>query len=169
VDRAAIACDLLWGTGASQVTTVQRSDDGLTELLGNATSLDADQLVYEDTTVEPGQRYAYRLVNAVGQVVVAAEWVDVPTSARFALAGARPNPSRACELSVTFSLAARGAGTLELLDLAGRRTAWRDIGALAPGNHTARFHEADSFAPGIYWLRLSQGANRATARVVVIR
>ncbi|MCC6652416.1 MAG: hypothetical protein IT348_14795 [Candidatus Eisenbacteria bacterium] len=160
-----------WGTGASQATfIVQRSEDGSDwSALGNATSLDADQLVYEDATVEPGQRYAYRLVNAAGQVVVTAEWVDVPAAARFALAGARPNPARASELSVAFSLAARGQGALELLDLAGRRAAWRDIGALAPGNHTARFHEASAFAPGIYWLRLSQGANHATARLVVIR
>ncbi|MBI5170231.1 MAG: hypothetical protein HZA61_12145 [Candidatus Eisenbacteria bacterium] len=160
-----------WGSREGESgLVVERSDDGAAwQRLGSPLELDTEQLSFTDVTVAPGTRYAYRMSSTDGRLIAGAQWVDVPAATRFALAGATPNPARTSELTVSFSLAARGAGALELLDLSGRRAAWRDIGTLGPGAHTIRMHEAAGLASGVYWLRLSQGPNRAQSRVVVIR
>lgn len=147
---------------------VERSGlDGAWQPLGAPVNDGADILRYEDRAVVAGARYAYRLVDASGNVLVAPTWVDVPAATRFALAGATPNPSRAGDLAVRFSLPVRASGTLELLDLAGRRRAYRELGAMEPGEHLERMAETAGFAPGLYWLRLQQGGKSATSRVAL--
>ena len=147
-----------------------RSDDAQAwTRLGVAQASGNEALQYEDHAVTPGAHYAYRLVEEDGQLVAAAVWVEVPLAAEFALAGARPNPASAGDLNVAFSLATRAAGTLELLDVTGRRVAWRELGSLAAGSHVLRMSETAAISPGVYWLRLAQGTRVATARVALIR
>jgi hypothetical protein len=120
---------------------------------------------HEDGDVTPGERYAYRLVHAGGTTSEA--WVEVPRAAVFALAGARPNPAPSSDLRVAFSLASAGAAELSLYDVSGRRVASRAVGSLGAGSHVVRLAEGERLEPGLYWLRLAQGAERRTARVVV--
>ena len=70
------------------------------------------------------------------------------------------------ELSVAFSLLDAGPARLEVFDLAGRRVADREVGALGAGRHVLPLGR---FAPGVYLVRLSQGSRSATIRTAVMR
>ncbi|HEV2105064.1 MAG TPA: hypothetical protein VGU27_04980, partial [Candidatus Eisenbacteria bacterium] len=106
---------------------------------------------------------------ANGTVAHTAEtWVTVPVGARFGLAGAVTNPSAAGALSVRFSLASWAPAELALYDLTGRRVWRREVGALGSGEHTLAVGAEAALAPGLYWARLSQGAQHAGARVVLV-
>lgn len=84
-----------------------------------------------------------------------------------ALAGAQPNPSRDGRLRVRLALPAAGEARLEAFDLAGRRVAARDVGALGAGEHLVDLGHGARLAPGVYLLRLAQGGATRTARAVV--
>lgn len=160
-----------WGTAAArQQTEVQRSTDAVEwKTLGPPSATSDDELLFIDQSVATGARYAYRLLGGSGVALAAPAWVDVPQALCFALSGAHPNPCPAGQMSVAFTLARQGAGTLDVVDVSGRRMAWRDLTNLGAGRYTANFSETGRFAPGLYWLRLTQGADRATARVVVVQ
>jgi hypothetical protein len=86
----------------------------------------------------------------------------------FALEGVRPNPTSGRGLYVALALPTGAAARLELLDVSGRRVLARDVGSLGVGRHTVNLVAGRSVAPGLYWVRLTQGANRQTTRVAVI-
>ena len=103
-----------------------------------------------------------------------------------AVAGEAPAPGRAAlETSIPSRLALRVRGQhplelelslrsgaparLEVLDLAGRSLASRDLAGLGPGTVTLRLDSTARLAPGLYWLRLTQDGARAHARAVVLR
>src|SRR5262245_6684220 len=75
---------------------VQRTNDGneWTDL-GEPAVIGADRLAFEDRSVTPGERYAYRLAVSEGGETVLSEpiWVTVPLPAILSLSGAAPNPS----------------------------------------------------------------------------
>jgi hypothetical protein len=87
-------------------------------------------------------------------------------SPEFALRSISPNPSSGV-MSVGLSLARRGDAVLEVVDLAGRRVAVRDIGGLEPGPHSIVLGRDVALAPGYYLLRLRQAGNAVTRPVVV--
>jgi hypothetical protein len=91
-----------------------------------------------------------------------------PAAAPIALAlePVRPNPLRGGAIFVSFSLADASAAAIELLDVAGRRIAMRDVGRLGPGRHVVALDEGRDLAPGVYLLCLRQGADMRLARVV---
>jgi hypothetical protein len=106
-----------------------------------------------------------------------AAWVFVnssPTSVNdqasldFALERVRPNPARASDLNVQFALPTAAAARLELLDISGRLVASREVGSLGAGRHSVNLTEGRKIAPGLYWVRLAQGANWRGTRVAVI-
>jgi hypothetical protein len=84
----------------------------------------------------------------------------------FALDPVRPNPSRGGTLTVRFSLPTDAPARLELLDVAGRRIASHEVGV---GQHTLDLGAGQHLAPGLYLVRLTQGANTRTTRVAVLR
>ncbi len=86
----------------------------------------------------------------------------------FALDGVRPNPARGRALSVAFALPTAAPAKLELLDVSGRRIAVRDVGALGAGRHTVNLSESGAVPSGLYWARLTQGANQRSVRVAVV-
>ena len=86
---------------------------------------------------------------------------------RFSLDAVRPNPAFRPP-SVWFSLAGREPALLEILDLAGRRVLSREVGSLGPGSHVAPLG-IEAPVPGIYFLRLTQGRESRTLRVVFAR
>ena len=138
--------------------------------LGQISGSGTGQLVWDDAHVSAGERYGYRLgLMEQGQETFVGEtWVDVPLATEFALEGARPNPASGHDLRVAFALPIAAPAQLELLDVTGRRIFARDVGALGPGQHSVNLAEGHSVATGIYWVRLTQGANRRTTRAAVI-
>lgn len=79
-----------------------------------------------------------------------------------------PNPARS-GVWVSFTLPAAGPATLELLDIAGRRVAVREMNNLGAGRHRFDVTSGNSVAPGLYLARVAHGARQATAKVVVVR
>jgi hypothetical protein len=84
------------------------------------------------------------------------------------LEGARPNPALRVP-RVWFVLPSGEAATLELIDVAGRRVARREVGALGPGRHAVTLGTARELAPGLYFVRLAQGGQALNSLVAVIR
>ena len=80
----------------------------------------------------------------------------------------RPNPASGKGLRVELVLPTGADARLQLLDVSGRRVLEREVGSLGAGRHTLNLAEGRRVVPGIYWLRLVQGANQRTARVAVI-
>ena len=79
-----------------------------------------------------------------------------------------PNPARS-GVWVSFTLPAAGPATLELLDIAGRRVAVREMNSLGAGRHRFDVTSGNSVAPGLYLVRVANGARLATAKVVVVQ
>ena len=93
--------------------------------------------------------------------------LDVPAPASTALAlTIGPNPARG-PLTARFTLFDARSARLELLDLAGRRVAAREV--TGSGAHAETFAEAAALSPGVYLVRLEHGGAVHTARVAVIR
>jgi hypothetical protein len=91
----------------------------------------------------------------------------IPTIA-FSLHGVYPNPARNIAV-VRFALAAATPATLEVVDVAGRRVWSREVGEMGPGEHHVSLADGSRLAIGIYFVRLTQGAHVATARVTLLR
>jgi hypothetical protein len=94
--------------------------------------------------------------------------VNDQASLDFALESVRPNPTRASDLNVVFALPTAATAKLELVDISGRRVASREVGSLGAGRHKVNLTEGRRLAPGLYWVRLAQGANWRGTRVAVI-
>lgn len=96
--------------------------------------------------------------------------VSVPGAAplAFALEPVRPNPTQGA-LTVRFALPSAAPASLELFDVAGRCMAAHDVGSLGAGQHTLDLGEGRPLAPGLYLVRLQQGADARVKRVTVLR
>lgn len=153
----------------SSATISRRTETSSWTVLGSISADGTGHLRYEDRDVSPGQRYGYRLGYLDGGIdrLSAETWVDVPALS-LALHGLRPNPASG-PVTVSFALPDASPASLEVLDVGGRRIVQREVGSLGPGNHLVRLDDGTSFAPGIYWLRLRQGARALLARGVVVR
>ena len=86
----------------------------------------------------------------------------------FALETVRPNPTHGERLSIDFILPRAGTARLELLDVAGRRVVGREVGSLGIGRHQVDLASGARLVPGLYLVRLTQGANTRTKRVAVL-
>jgi hypothetical protein len=135
--------------------------------LGRVSADGTGHLRVEDASVTPGTRYAYRLhyVEQGVERFSPEAWVEVP-ALKLALDGLRPNPARG-EPAVSFALPSAEPARLELIDVAGRLVASREVGGLGPGYHVARLGDGGRVPAGIYWLRLTQGIRTLTAKGVV--
>jgi sugar lactone lactonase YvrE len=107
--------------------------------------------------------YGNNRIQKFGPVSTA---VPAEASLAFALGPVRPNPSRCGALTVDFSLPTAAPARLELLDVAGRRIASHDVGI---GWHTLDLGASQRLAPGLYLVRLTQGANTRVTRVAVLQ
>jgi photosystem II stability/assembly factor-like uncharacterized protein len=87
---------------------------------------------------------------------------------RLALSGFRPNPARG-PVAIAFSLSSAEPAILEIFDLAGRRVARREVGGMGQGSHVLALDSTFRPTPGIYTIRLVQGARSVHARSVVVR
>ena len=95
---------------------------------------------------------------------------ETAPAARLALLGVAPNPAHAgVDLGVRLSLASEGAATLQVIDIAGRVMANRDLASLGPGIHETRVAWDRKPEPGIYWVRLTQRDQSVSTRVGILR
>jgi hypothetical protein len=88
------------------------------------------------------------------------------TSPRLALA-ASPNPATH-SLAIAYALPGRGAATLALVDVAGRSVRTLAIDG-APGPRLVHLDGLARLAPGVYVVRVAQGATSASAVVTITR
>ena len=102
----------------------------------------------------------------VGECALAAP--AVPTIA-LALDGVRPNPATSGALRVEFTLPGSGAATVELFDVSGRRIDHQEVGELGAGHHSVSIGPGRPLSPGLYLVRLTQGARSLTTRAAVLR
>ena len=127
-------------------------------------------LVVEDSDVQAGARYGYRLgsPNTSGTEDLSEEvWIDVPTTlALTVLEGAVPNPSSG-RLTAAFTLATNGPARLELVDVAGRTLRSMDVGSFGAGRHLVPVSAGRPLSAGTYFLRLV-AAGRTLSRSVVV-
>jgi hypothetical protein len=111
--------------------------------------------------------------DAAGAPVLHVEWVNgqVPVGVgegsllELALHRVSPSPARG-PFHVEFSVPRSERVTIDLLDVAGRRVASRDLGSLAPGRHHVELREP--LPAGLYVVRLRQGAATRTAKAIVL-
>ena len=71
-------------------------------------------------------------------------------------------------LDLTCDLPGSESALLEVFDVMGRMMNHRDLPATAPGTVRIAAGAGARLAPGIYWVRLSQGARRPSTRMVVV-
>jgi hypothetical protein len=137
--------------------------------LGQITVDGTGYLRYQDSAVQTGTRYGYRLgiMDGGTEVFVGEAWATAEPPA-LALEGARPNPAVGGALAVAFTLSSAEAAKLELIDVTGRRLVARDVGSLGPGAHSVNLGEGTRIPPGIYLVRLSAAEQRLTRRVVAL-
>jgi hypothetical protein len=162
---------LRWLTGGQAVLAprVERREAATDfAAIGEPTADGTGDLTFVDATVSPGGRYAYRLAwfEATVRRTTSEVWVDVPVMA-FTLRAAPPNPASE-GVFVSLALPDAAPATLELLDVAGRRLAERQVEGA--GEHPrVNVSEGVALVPGIYLVRLTQGARSLTTRVTVVR
>ena len=58
---------------------------------------------------------------------------------------------------------------IELLDVAGRLVASKELGSLAAGRHVIALELSGEVTPGLYLVRLSQGAESRIRRVAILK
>ncbi|MFN8586853.1 MAG: LamG-like jellyroll fold domain-containing protein [Candidatus Eisenbacteria bacterium] len=85
-----------------------------------------------------------------------------------ALARIAPNPTRASGFRVEFTSSGTGSVRILLLDVSGRRVREQVLAAVPPGRHEVRLGDA-ALAPGLYLVRVTQGAASVSRRVSVMR
>jgi formylglycine-generating enzyme required for sulfatase activity len=176
-DVSADGINLAWfmGGSVSAVATVYRSSVGGEWMrIGEVTADGAGYLRYTDPIDATATRVGYRLgiIEAGIEGFYGETWVDLPTrnvALTFALAYVRPNPSHGERLSVAFTLPTAAPARLELLDVSGRRVVEREVGSLGAGPHAVDLGQGTRLAPGLYLVRLTQGANTRVARVAVLQ
>jgi len=87
----------------------------------------------------------------------------------FALNRIQPNPLRGERLRVAFALPVAGPARLEVMDVSGRIVKQTDVGGLGAGQHEVVLDGGRRLPPGLYLVRLSQGAKTQVERVMVLK
>ncbi len=163
---------LTWQAPRTLHASVERRDaDATWRTIGEVTTDGEYRLRYDDRTVTPGTSYTYRLSYVDGAATEHSPetTVLVPRTYTLALAGFRPNPSTGPDVAIAFELPRSAPGSLELLDVTGRRVASRDLSGYAAGRYTERMGQGMRVSAGVYWVRLTHGGRVLTARGVVLR
>ncbi len=154
------------GSDAASVTVERRIDAGAWHALATLHPDGDHRVRLDDLGLAPGARVGYRL--ALDGATFGETWLDVPLDPAFALRGAVRNPAVG-ELEVAFSLARGATANLELLDLMGRRLESRRVTSDAGGEQRVTLASRGALAPGVYVVRLADGARALVRRAVLIR
>ena len=136
--------------------------------LGPAVVEHGDRLAFTDAGVVPGVRYAYRLrtrVNGSDRATTEAQ-VSVPVEPYLVLGAPQPNPASSGAV-FSFTLPRAGRSELAVFDVGGRRRELHVTDAAAPGRF--QLTVARRLEPGLYLIRLTQGAETRISRLCVFR
>ncbi len=125
---------------------------------------------FTDRAVQAGHDYRYRaqVTGDVGSWQSEEVFVPDPGSLRFALLGARPNPSVG-SLQIAFTLPAAGPARLEVFDVHGRRLMSREVGSLGPGIHQVAIERSAGWRAGILYARLQRGTETQSTKLILLR
>jgi hypothetical protein len=132
---------------------------------------DSNRVVVDDRTAPEGSRVEYRLaLRGEGFVqYLPSVALEIPVApVRLALHRAWAVSSQNL-IVLSLALPRGAAPVVELLDVMGRRLERQVFGGLEPGEQTVRLHVPDHLASGVYFLRLVQGPEARSAKVVFIR
>lgn len=91
---------------------------------------------------------------------------DGPASGGLAIVAA-PNPVRGRTIHLRLSSPVAAQSAVELVDVAGRRVAGRDLGVLGAGASVVDLAIGAGVGPGLYFVRVTQGRESRTVRVVL--
>jgi hypothetical protein len=169
MDARADRVTLTWDVpGAPALTVQRRVAAGDFAPVGTTAPVGRDRVTFEDLAVSPRAALTYRLVSATG--VLAGSEVQVVVPAIVALSmRALPAAHVRGEASLEFTLPDASPARLELLDVAGRLVARREVGSLGVGVHQLSLGGAQPLPAGLFFARLSCGERRIIAKVAVQR
>ena len=161
---------LVWHGSDSRglVATVYRREAGTDwRALGAAGADHQGRIVWEDRDVVAGASYQYRLgvVENGRETFFGATSAIVPAGFELMVRAISPAVA-AGRIGLWCAAPAPGPARLEILDLAGRRVAVRDLDWSSAG--AMQVDIAPAPPSGLYFARLSQGGHAAHARVSVI-
>ena len=123
-----------------------------------------------DADVTPGTRYGYAIgTQSDGHVGLDGEvWITVqPHVTSLGRPTISPNPAPDGWI-VSFAAPTAANATLEVLDVGGRLITSHDLAALRIGENST-YVPAANLSPGIYWVRVRQGAHSSMAKAVKAR
>jgi len=154
--------------GGTGLVLERRAGDGDWTSLGPVAPDGMGRIVYVDSNVQPAGRYGYRLGIVSGTEVseyVGETWITVP-GVGLAIERMWPNPGQG-SLSARITLPGAGAARITVTDMAGRLALSRDLSGLGAGTHQVDLTHERRLGPGVYMVRLGQGALHAEAKAVV--
>jgi hypothetical protein len=130
--------------------------------------VDRSSIAFEDRSIAPGTRYAYRLrwTDALGTHATEETWFSIPAPSFTARLVTGPVVRGTFEFALT--LPTGEVVQIELFDVHGRRIdvqRWQPPGA---ARNTLEYQPAQPLAPGVYWIRLRQQADQTTLRAIVL-
>jgi hypothetical protein len=165
-------------SSSTQARVYRRTPETGWQYLGQATDEPGSLVSYEDPTVEPGLRYAYRIhIQAPGDQGYSNEvWVSVPADAAAPLAlrldPVFPNPLER-EGRFNFAVPKSGRVRLEVFSVTGRRVATIVDQELPAGWRLLSWDGRDSagqlVASGTYFARLEAAGETRLRKLVVAR
>jgi hypothetical protein len=129
-------------------------------------------LRFDDSAVEDGLRYSYRLAilsddDGTEASFTAESWVEPLAAARVALAlGA--NPSVGGHILLGLTLPASAQASVSLFDLAGRELERHAVSPGGDGRVDVTLGSSTRLRPGLYMIRATSGDVTVTRRVAVI-
>jgi hypothetical protein len=166
-EASAEAARLEWELARGDAAMLYRRERaGEWRRLDRVTPNSERRIEYVDRDVKPGVTYEYRLGIVIqGEEIFAGETsLTIPSRpVRLALSGITWSPQGVRAL---VNLATDDPATLEIFDLGGRRHATHRIEGLKAGEHEVQV--STSLQSGVYFGRLVQGRQSATARLSVV-
>ena len=115
-------------------------------------------------------KYTGSIAPARTTLVLPSSVLDAPAPRPGTLALERlANPALGGRLALAFTLPSASSARLEVLDVTGRRVFAREVGTMGAGRHTLQVGGDTPLRSGVYFVRLSQGAEVASARATVLR
>jgi len=157
--------DPAWPVNGTPVTTAPKEQDTIA-LVGDGNG--GAIIAWQDFRTDFNYDIYAQRVDPSG-VLGGVSTTDVPRVDPLApvLEAAWPNPVRGGTIAVRFTLRADEPASLELVDVAGGNKARLDVGSLGTGTHTVALSSARHLPPGLYFIRLRQGAVSHVVRVAV--
>lgn len=159
------------GSSGPTSGTITLAADGTLTRNGSAAArgaLDAGRsvMVWTDTwsTGNPGTSEIILGVRTGGVTTGA----TAPAAPALALGPVQPNPVRAGAARLEVRLGGHARALLDVLDIHGRVWHSRDVGVLGAGRHVLSLADGRRLRPGLYWVRLVEGSDVRTNRVVVL-